>query len=233
MRIYASDVQRLIDDPYDFYLRKILNARPVTMLHPYDANVIGMLVHSAIHMHTDTCEDSISIVESCMKEMNIPSYAHELIFNLVHSMLLSYCDYAISSCKPLEVFSEVYGESYCTDLLYRNQQLKIDICAIADRIEIHSNKIRIIDFKTGTAPSKKDVLSFKAPQLLVEAVILSNGHFDKIDNINNKSIEIVYLKLAANKSCEETVIELSQKDIESYKQQLQELIHTTIPDMPL
>ena len=55
------------------------------------------------------------------------------------------------------------------------------LTANADRIEtLRSGTVRVIDYKTGVAPSKKEVLVGFAPQLTLEAAIAAAGGFAKL-----------------------------------------------------
>ena len=64
------------------------------------------------------------------------------------------------------------------------------ITAKVDRLEKESDKIRVIDFKTGSLPTKEDVITGFSPQLPLEALLISNaGQYNKI--------EISYIKLGA------------------------------------
>lgn len=55
------------------------------------------------------------------------------------------------------------------------------LTAQADRIDVlDDGRVRVIDYKTGTAPSMKDVQTAKALQLRVESVLVAAGGFDDI-----------------------------------------------------
>lgn len=54
------------------------------------------------------------------------------------------------------------------------------LTARADRIDIAGGALMITDYKTGQPPPAAKVLSFKAPQLLLEAAIAAAGGFDGV-----------------------------------------------------
>ena len=68
--------------------------------------------------------------------------------------------------------------------------------AKADRIDILKNSggAIISDYKTGTAPSAKEVNSGYAPQLLLEALILNNDGFPLKGKVKTSSLR--YLEIA-------------------------------------
>jgi len=65
--------------------------------------------------------------------------------------------------------------------------------ATADRIEVRSGMGDIIDFKTGHAPSKKEVHAHLAPQLTLTAAILERGGFK--DAGKRIAGELLYVKI--------------------------------------
>jgi ATP-dependent helicase/nuclease subunit B len=66
--------------------------------------------------------------------------------------------------------------------------------ARADRIDIlQSGGARIIDYKTGAAPSAKEVKAGFSPQLTLEAEMLRQGGFEELPPLETK--EMIYLKL--------------------------------------
>jgi len=68
------------------------------------------------------------------------------------------------------------------------------LTARADRIEIlHSGGAAIVDYKTGTPPSDREVGVGFAPQLTLEAAMLARGAFDKIGREDAESL--IYFKL--------------------------------------
>src|SRR5262249_31511050 len=69
------------------------------------------------------------------------------------------------------------------------------LSARADRIEQHANgRFAVLDFKTGLAPSDKQVRIGIAPQLTLEAAILRNGGFNGI-GAQTSLEELVYVHL--------------------------------------
>ena len=80
----------------------------------------------------------------------------------------------------------------------------------------------IIDFKTGAAPTKQEVYSGLSPQLIVEAIILSEGGF----SINCQQVKnLAYVKIASNHPYIRTsLITITPSDIAQHKQGLLELL---------
>src|SRR5208283_4054238 len=70
------------------------------------------------------------------------------------------------------------------------------LTARADRIDrLRDGGARLIDYKSGTPPGKKEVTIGLAPQLTLEAAILSEGGFADIGRL--KPRQALYLKLGS------------------------------------
>lgn len=88
----------------------------------------------------------------------------------------------------------------------------------ADRIDVLcDNSVRILDYKTGSPPSIKSVITGHAPQLPLEALILKNGGFPHIKTRNIQGLD--YWKLAAQKeNCKAIRVLKDTKELTAKKQ---------------
>jgi ATP-dependent helicase/nuclease subunit B len=55
------------------------------------------------------------------------------------------------------------------------------VSAKADRIEVREGRADVLDFKTGQAPTEKQIDAGFAPQLTLTAAILANGGFEGVE----------------------------------------------------
>jgi len=211
--LYASNIELLMRNPYGFVIRKIFKIIPHKNFTDSPLNnTFGSIAHKILENITDNKKNLKieNIITNCFDEFQIPILQRKIWQN---PLIKISNQLEIINKKALingfNIFSEILGEF---ELLIKDNKIKIS--AVADRIEISEDKIRIIDFKTGSVPTKSEVNSGKSPQLIIEAIILAKGGFNNIELIN-QSIDIVYYKISTKEPyIEEKVIQISKKELE-------------------
>jgi ATP-dependent helicase/nuclease subunit B len=179
-----TDIATLISDPYAIYLSKILKIRPLDELdEESDAGLFGNIVHAGLAAYFASATDFGS-----------PDAIHDLNNALQISMrkkrpraaLEHWWDARLNRIAKWVIETEqerraVWGDPTALSLeLSGNLDVaeKFTLTGRADRIERRlDGSIFIIDYKTGTAPDTKSVLSGRAPQLPLEAVMAEAGAF--------------------------------------------------------
>lgn len=168
----VSDIGRLMRDPYSLYAKKILKLRPLPPLtEGLEAKDKGDLIHQALEMafETGTLGDVLSSGEEVFKP-----YLKDPIVK--HFWWPRFCAIAGWVERLWETQKEnveaVRTEIKNTlDLVIQGEAIQIH--SIADRIDVlKSGAVRIIDYKTGTPPTQKDVRQGLAPQLTLEALMM-------------------------------------------------------------
>jgi len=151
--------------------------------------------------------------------MNIPHYSKTSWITKLGAIVPEFVEFDKQNrIDYSNVYSEVKG-SLELDILGK----KINIMAIADRIAVNNTgNAVIIDYKTGSVPTKKDVLSGLSPQLIIEAIILSENGFP----IKVREIEkLIYVKINSSDPYIKTIeIPISKDDISSHKEGLISLL---------
>jgi ATP-dependent helicase/nuclease subunit B len=71
------------------------------------------------------------------------------------------------------------------------------LTAKADRLEVRGRVADILDFKTGTPPTKKQVKSHLAPQLTLTAAILAAGGFSELGAVS--AGELLYVRVSGGR----------------------------------
>lgn len=222
--IYATDVELLINAPYNFYAKKILKLRKTEEISD-SANLadFGNFIHLVFEEYTknyntllkNQIEEVASLADKLITNINATSQDKKIWKIKINAMLADIVDFEQKRRKTAaRVFTEIKGSIKLTVL-----GKEVEIAAIADRIEIDSvGGARILDYKTGQLPSKQDVLSGIAPQMIIEAIILQENGFDLGDAFNCIVKEIVYVKINSKPPyITENTIALTDNDIKRHK----------------
>ncbi len=247
--LYATDIETLIRAPYNFYAKKILKLRKIDEIdeRPNLAE-FGNFFHLVVEQYTKHYNPQnankylqiISIAESILTNINVPDYSKKLWkikITALANELIKFDEFRRESA--IKIYSEIEGQT-TLNIKGKNIILK----AIADRIELgHDGTLAIIDFKTGSVPTKKDVLSGISPQLLIEAIIACAGGFPIGSELLYKNasiassvldqtlvafkngIVIVYVKIGSSSPyISLTEITLSLDEIAQHKAELSRLL---------
>jgi ATP-dependent helicase/nuclease subunit B len=197
--LHVTDVERLRRNPYDFYARKILRLMPLDDLdaEPGAADR-GTRIHTALELF-----------------FNAPQG------NLVDQLKLAFADmWDRPQVQALwmprfERMARWIAEQQDTHWkVYRNEQAGLwlptelakdfALRGRADRIDIAADGsgLRIIDYKTGSAPKPRQVLAGFALQLPLLALIAQHGGFTDIEALRVDALEAWVLKGSEDKAGE-------------------------------
>ncbi|MBR1380505.1 MAG: PD-(D/E)XK nuclease family protein [Alphaproteobacteria bacterium] len=163
--VYVTELEKLIHNPYAFYVSHILRLRPIDdyWVGP-DARTFGNLVHDAVKdaPHGATADMIVNIMDS---------RAHKILGNggiLFHFWHRRFLEIAPIIADELRIFTNARSEiSGHVKIAGRN------VRARADRVWPDG----VMDIKTGSAPNKTQLMSGNMPQLPIEAFILKSGGF--------------------------------------------------------
>jgi len=186
--IWATEVETLLDDPYLFYVRKILGLRE---LEPVDAQAgaaeRGVAVHQAmesfVRAHPEALPGEPFAVLQKMGEAAFARFSHyPQVRALWWPRFLRAAEQVLAEetarrCQGIQVLAERTG-SWQVQLPGRRVELK----AKADRLEcLPDGRVAIIDYKTGAIPRPSEVAGLRRPQILIEGLIARNGRFGHLE----------------------------------------------------
>ena len=209
-RLSVTQIERLIRDPYSIYVSSILKLRKLKDVDKaLDQIEFGKFIHKVIDRFSKnyvTGKSEQYYFKQVMFHGQLQA-ASIVQFPLVRTIWLTQLKKLGSwivnfemikhgQGKKIKIYTEAKGE---IDLTLANGEMFTLSCQ-ADRIEITSGNATIIDFKTGGAPSKKDIFSGISPQLPLEALILLNKGFSNISGFKKSKVnleEISYITLGA------------------------------------
>ncbi len=183
--LYATKIEKLMNNPYDIYAEKILNLKKKEDF--YENKVFaffGSAVHEALEKYIQNYKpsDMGKLYEKLIKygKESFDKYftdetSKELFFIRFSNIARWFIEQDESvRANGYSVYAERVEKLYIKDIDFT-------LAAKIDRIEeSETGSINIIDYKTGNVPSASDVLSAKKPQLTIEAIILENKKTDKL-----------------------------------------------------
>lgn len=229
-RVSATDIDILIRNPYAFYAKNILNLKPLEIYDDKSTYAkFGKFIHDTIHRYTAT-----------RKAMTLDALISYFI-NIGTQLITNYNDGALTTkiwltrleqiAKNFITFDQqrrykgnnIFAEQYGTVSLNINEK-PVSIVAVADRIEYDdSGSCTIIEFKTGTIPSRKEMEQEIATQLIVESIILYRGGFSQLPAIvPNK---VIFVKVAASSTGFKMVeMPIDSEIIDKYERQIAQLL---------
>ncbi|MDX6751118.1 double-strand break repair protein AddB [Geminicoccaceae bacterium 1502E] len=184
--LWATDVERLLRDPYSVYARRILG---LSALDPLDADPgaaeRGQLVHAAVEdfvrkwphaLPAEPLEELLRLGRERFAEQ-----AHRPLVAAVwwpRFVQIARWFVAVERQRRLEidaVRAELVGE-----LVVDGPGGPVRVRARADRVEVGRDGLRVVDYKTGVLPAAEEVRNGLSPQLSIEAAIALEGGFAEV-----------------------------------------------------
>jgi ATP-dependent helicase/nuclease subunit B len=176
----VTTVEKLMRDPYAVYASKILRLRPLDPLEqdPGAAD-FGNFIHKALELFTKQHGQKMEkdaawkALIACGKEAFTPLENHPSVYAMWWPRFEKVAEWLVQyeEERGSHVLA-VAGEEYT-------------ITAKADRVEADSEgSATIIDYKTGTLPTKAHVEAGFSPQLMLEGMIALAGGFEGWPEVN-------------------------------------------------
>jgi RecB family exonuclease len=210
-KLSVSAIEKLINNPYAFYLEYILKLKPLEFDTDALARFFGNLIHAGISNAMPKFS-AAKFSAFCAAELQNAQLSEGVVRGLMHKIEKISHWLAENISPTSRKFSEVYGE-------YEYMGIKLN--AKADLIEATGESLNIVDFKTGSAPKQAEVNCGASPQLAVEMFILAAGGFKNIPLPSNQFVA-QYYEIKGKK--EVGKIYNIKVDLKVVAQSLQELI---------
>ncbi len=206
-RLSLTEVETLYRDPYAIFARRVLRLDALEPADPpLEARERGTVIHDALAAYTRTFAEQIP-ADACARLMEFGREAFAPVFDedaesaifwwrRFEAFVPWFVDWDRERRKNLSALHvEVDGKLVIT--LAGDRTLTLS--ARADRIEQKIDNgldsgLAILDYKTGSPPSVKQVLSGNAPQLTLTAAIALRGAFAGIKSDGEP--ELAYLKVS-------------------------------------
>ncbi len=165
-----SDLKYLKDNPYVFYVRAFLKLKPSRAMTEDFARIKGELAHRLAEGYAT--DPSPQTAKKLSARLLLPYRRRPEDYLFLQSYLSSFAESLSNWESEGEVFAELEGRAKLGDYLIKTR---------VDRIEV-GERVRIIDFKTGSTPTKTQVETFIEPQLPLMAYVLEQNGFAPIQN---------------------------------------------------
>ncbi len=205
-RFSATEIERLIRDPYAIFARRILKLEPLPELGgALEPRLRGTLFHEALSRHVQQQgQGAVHLI--AQGEAVFADYLDHP--DVLHFWWPRFKRMATDFiAEDLTLRADV-----AASLVERGGELRFAIAGIehilrarADRIDVTTNgRLRLIDYKTGSVPSAKQVVSGLNPQLTLEAAIAEAGGFG--DGLPTAVVDLVYIKISGGKPPVEVIL---------------------------
>lgn len=178
-QLAVTQVEAWVRDPYAVYARNVLKLYPLDRPdEPVDARARGTAIHSAME---DFSEEWPTLAEADRASRFADLYLTALRdAGAPETDLARETPLAARAGAWIAAFEAERRRSPIRVLVEREVRLAVPgvnftLTARADRIEIAGGLAHVIDFKTGGAPSKRQVLTGFAGQLPLTAAMLQRG----------------------------------------------------------
>ncbi|MFO1247797.1 MAG: double-strand break repair protein AddB [Alphaproteobacteria bacterium] len=200
-RLSVTEIETWLRDPYAIYAKHVLKLRPLDALDeaigPLER---GTALHKALELFIREMEGPlpdnaldrlIAIANDVFAQAGIPKAA-----------LALWRPRFLAAARGFIEFERERRAAITRSHLEIRGTLPIGsftLSGVADRIDVLADgQAAILDYKTGAAPSTKQVENLLSPQLPLEAAILAAGGFTDIGKRTTQ--DLIYLSLSSEKS---------------------------------
>lgn len=196
----VTKIEKLMRDPYAFYAEKILELRPLAELEedPGLANY-GQMVHAVLEKFfakypSDLPDDAEAQLFTMAEKMFVRFKAWPQLWAFWWPRLKQTLHWVLQQEIPLhdrKRYVEIEGV-----LSFEIEDQDYRLYAKADRIDlIGTGGAQIIDYKTGSLPSKKEMDAGFSPQLPLEAALYFHKAFDLEESDSSDVITLSFYRL--------------------------------------
>ena len=183
--VYVTELEKLIHNPYAFYVAHILRLRPKDdWWISADARVFGNLVHGVIeHARDFSPAVIISDMDRAAREVLHTDNMESMLFKFWHKRFVEIAKLVDENSELLKnSVPEIGGK-----VVIENRVIRARADRVADGV--------VVDIKTGSAPNKSQLKEGNMPQLPLEAYMLQSGGFNIKTTEKSQTPEMVFMQL--------------------------------------
>ena len=225
-RFSVTEIETLRRDPYAVYARRILDLAPIKpLLRDPGAAERGTLFHDIMQRFTEAGIDAagpeaeeqlLGIGRQCFAELALPADVEAVWWPRFEALAK---DIVRWECEDREGVTSRRSEELAEATPVG--ATGITLSGRADRIDLRpAGMADILDYKTGSSPSKGQAHTLLAPQLALEAALLKRGAFKGLGP--RQPSQLAFVRLKANGDVEEQSILEYNRNIKSADQLAEE-----------
>lgn len=213
----VTEIEILRRDPYAIYARRVLGLSPLEpLLRDPEAAERGRLLHAIIEKFDGVRPDETrQAALSRLLETGAAVFSDAALPGDVHAVWWP----RFAAMAPEFIQWDQARREGVLRSLAEVQSAKVQIGATgvtlagrADRIDLLAgDEADILDFKTGSSPSKKQAHTLLAPQLALEGALLARGAFAEAGNRKPHDLAHVRLK-AKGEVTEESILVIGRRE---------------------
>ncbi len=195
----VTEIETLRRDPYAIYARKLLRLNPLDpLIRDPGAAERGTLFHEILHRftmsgvaaHADDARDRlVEIARQAFDEAALPDDVEAIWWPRFIAMADEIIAWEASRDGIIEKASEAAARPI------EIGASGVTLSGRADRIDVHPGQLAdILDYKTGSNPSKRQAHRLVAPQLALEGALLKRGAFSELGALTPADLAYVRLR---------------------------------------
>lgn len=195
----VTEIETLRRDPYAIYAKKVLKLKPLDeLIHDPSVAERGTLYHAIVAAFVEqktnpAAPDALvrftEIARAEFERMQLPLDVEAIWwprFEILAPAIIEWEKRLVKRERHVEI------SALPTEI----GKTGVTLSGRADRIDILvGNNAEILDFKTGTTPTTKQAATLMAPQLALEAALLTRNAFPNCKDMT--PVELAYIRLTA------------------------------------
>ncbi|MBN9234937.1 MULTISPECIES: double-strand break repair protein AddB [Phyllobacteriaceae] len=211
-----TEIETLRRDPYAVYARRVLGLMPLEpVIRDPGAAERGTLFHAILHRFSKAVDDprapeALAVLldagRACFAEAALPPDVEAVWWPRFEKLAVAIVAWERSrAANVARRHSEERAEKTIVG------QSGVTVSGYADRVDLLAGGMAdILDFKTGSSPSKAQAHTLLSPQLALEAALLRRGAFKDLGA--REPAELAFVRLKANGEVEqESILDYNRK----------------------
>jgi len=195
-KLSVTQIRYLMRNPYVIYVQKVLKLKELPELENLSKNQIyGTTVHEVLEQylkdkHPPSLWRLLRMGYHVLRRNGFSSIDLKFYFPRFARVAFWFIEQEL---KSLPTLKKSYLETYGSWQVPLDKE-HFELTCIADRLDVYTDGIEIIDYKTGQVPNKNSVKLGLEPQLPLEALMLKAGAFSGISVQTVKALSYWQLK---------------------------------------